>query len=138
MGKKNKKFQEEENMGDAPAAIDIPEEAVTEEPAAPEPEAPKEPREITALNIVSAIKELGGKANVSAIRKRLGQPSIPPDPHKWWAGWIIRHKAKVLVDAGVLRLVNEKRIQVYEVVDESKMPLEEPEVLPVAQRTVAQ
>jgi len=131
-----KKFQEESNIGE-PESIDIPEEAVTEETPteakpkkekktkAPKvekvPEEPKPMRVITKESVLLAIQELGGKANLSAVRRQLGHPSIPTSnlqDNNSWANWVIRNFARELVKEGALTEDSSKRISVYTVVEQ--------------------
>lgn len=126
MGKKTKKkqFSEEENLGEAPAeqAETPAEEQVPSAPA--ETEAPKEPREINEDNVALALKELGGKASASAIRKQLGQPVVRQtrEPLHWYAA-DVRNAAAQLEQKGKIKVVSEKRTQVYELVEDA--PAEE-------------
>ncbi len=120
---KKKKFQEEENLGEpAEQKTEVPvkEKKVKakkeKKPKAPKPEPivlPK--RELTEENFLIALKELGGKASVSHIRKQLGQPVfVSKEPKLVWAQDILRKEiAPKLVEQGKIKLETESRMHVY-------------------------
>jgi hypothetical protein len=119
---KKKKFEEESNLGEG-QEIEVPSEAVVEEQAAEtapaEPEAPKVTREINEENVLDALKELGGKASVSHIRKQLAQPVfLAKEPKLVWAQDVIRKEVvPKLIESGKVRKVDTgSRVHVVELV----------------------
>jgi len=110
--KPKKKFDEEKNLGDGQGQdIDVPSEAVLPE---------SEVTEVTEEKFLAALKELGGKASASAIRKKLGLPVVrqTKEPLHWYAAEV-RTQAKQQETKGKIKVVSEKRTQVYQLVDEA-------------------
>jgi len=123
---KKKKFEEEENMGEQCQEIDVPQEAVVEEQA-PAPEAPqKEAAKVNEENFMESLKAMGGKASANGIRKQLGLPVVRQtnEPLHWYAAEV-RNVAKKLIKEGKIKMVSDKRTQVYQLVEDESAPVEE-------------